>query len=398
MNPTNHTLAPLHRIEPNLHALQAAFEDNFRLGLECGAAVSVWQGGREVLSLTGGHADGARSMAWSPKTLVLTWSATKGPAAATLLAVCQQQQVSLQTPVAAFWPEFAAAGKSGLRIQDVLSHRAGLFALQDHSPRFTDHEAVVAALAAQPPLSAPGAAHAYGPRAFGYLLDELCRRIAGQPLGALWRALIADPLNLDFWIGLPESEFVRTAQILAPKLTATIGEKTEFEEALATAGSPTQAAFSTPAGMLTASTMNRAEVRKASFPAFGGIGSATALAKFYALLAAGGSLDGITIFEPSTIRRMSERLSDGMDGVLHRPTAFSAGFMLDPLDEAGKKIRELFGPSGDAFGHPGAGGSLAFADPAHDLAFAYVMNQMEPGALPRERALRLVRAMYSGPQ
>lgn len=381
--------------QPDLAALRAAFEDNFALGLECGAAVSVWRDGREVLSLVSGHLDATRAAAWTPETLVLTWSATKGPAAATVLALCEREGISLGTRVAALWPEFAAAGKESLRLEEVLSHRGGLFALANRGIPFQDHEAVAAALAAQAPLPAPGSAHAYGPRIFGYLLDELCRRISGRALGECWREIFAEPLGLDFWIGLPASKFARTATILAPRLTAATGEKTDFEEAYATAGSPTHAAFSTPAGLRGISMMNRAEMRQGCFPAFGGIGSARALGKFYALLASGGELDGARVIAPGTIARMSRRLSDGPDGVLCRPTAFSAGCMLDPLDGEGQKIRNIFGPSSDAFGHPGAGGSLAFADPGRGFAFAYVMNQMEPGAFPRERALRLVRAVYA---
>ena len=138
--------------------------------------------------------------------------------------------------------------------------------------------------------------------------------------------------------------------------------------------------------------MNTPEVRQASLPAFGGIGTAHALGKFYALLANGGALEGVRFFE--SLAPMTTTLVDGPDAVLLRPTAFSAGFMHDPLDEAGRKLRSLFGPSLMAFGQPGAGGSHAFADPQNNLAFAYVMNQMEPGVLPNEKALGMVEAIY----
>jgi len=141
--------------------------------------------------------------------------------------------------------------------------------------------------------------------------------------------------------------------------------------------------------------MNTPEARTASFPAFGGITTARSLAKLYALLANGGELDGQRFYQPQTIEWMITPLTSGFDRVLQLITAFSAGFMKDPLDAAGRKLRTIFGPSSSAFGQPGAGGSLAFADPENGIAFAYIMNQMEPGVLPNVRALRMVDALYS---
>lgn len=136
--------------------------------------------------------------------------------------------------------------------------------------------------------------------------------------------------------------------------------------------------------------MNTPENRARSFASFGGIGSATALAKFYALLANGGALEGRRFFSQATLAQMSTTLSAGIDRVFEIPTAFSAGFMQD----APAIGRHIFGPSSRAFGHPGAGGSHAFADPENHLAFAYVMNQMEQQLLPNEKSLRLADALY----
>ena len=141
--------------------------------------------------------------------------------------------------------------------------------------------------------------------------------------------------------------------------------------------------------------MNRPEALTTSFPGFGGVGTAQSLAKFYAMLACGGELDGARFFQPRTIDWMTATLAQGDDRVLLMDTAFSAGFMRDPVDARGKKTRTLFGPSLTAFGQPGAGGSHAFADPENHISFAYVMNQMEPGVLPGPKALRLVDALYA---
>jgi len=375
-----------------LENLQKAFEENFTLGLECGAALSVWKDGRECLNIFAGFQDQKRLVPWTEETLALVWSATKGPASACVVHAMEREGISITSPVSAIWPAFAANDKSGIRIGEVLSHRAGLAALSDRGVRFDDLQAVVAAVAAQKPLWQPGSGHGYSPRVFGYLLDEICRRISGLSVGAYWRQNFGGPLALDFWIGLPENE--HAAQMLPPRFTASPGEKTAFERAFAEPGSLTNSAFSTPAGLLSASVMNKPENRAGSYPAFGGIGSASALAKFYGMLACEAQWEGHQFLSPDSMNLLKTRVSDGLDLVLQRETAFSAGFMMDPMTQ-GQKIRETFGPNPSAFGHPGAGGSLAFADPVHRLGFAYVMNQMEPGAMPRERTLRLVRALYA---
>jgi CubicO group peptidase (beta-lactamase class C family) len=238
--------------------------------------------------------------------------------------------------------------------------------------------------------------HGYGPRTYGFLADEIVRRLTKCPLGTYWRTHFGDPLALDLWIGLPEPLHSRVAQMLAPR-TGPPEAEGDFVRALADPQSLTRAAFASPAGPLGATAMNAPAVRAASIPSLGGIGSATALARFYAMLAAGGEWNGTRYFSAKVLSWMTTPLAQGVDKTLCTETAFSAGFMLDPLGSDGRKSRSLFGPSLRAFGHPGAGGSLGFADPDNGLGFAYVMNQMEPGVLPKSRAPELVGALYGTP-
>jgi CubicO group peptidase (beta-lactamase class C family) len=348
------------------------FAENFaRLG-ELGAAVSIWQNGAPVLETEGGFRDASCEAPWTRDTLVLFWSATKGLGSASLLHVLQEHEIGLERRVAEFWPEFAQAGKSEITLAQLLSHQVGLVAF-DQPVEVLDYAAVVRALEKQEPLWAPGTAHGYHARTFGFLLDELVRRIDSRSIGQYWREIFAEPLGLDIWIGLP---------VAAPPDT--------FYRALATPGTLQHKAFTSPRGLNGVSIMNTAENRARSFVSFGGIGSATSLAKFYALLANGGTLGGRSFFSAKTIAQMTTTLSAGMDRIFLLPTAFSAGFMQDPPDAS----RRLFGPSPLAFGHPGAGGSHAFADPENNLSFAYVMNQMEQKILPNDKSLRLVEALY----
>ena len=371
-----------------LERLAKLFEANFVEFGELGAAVSVWKNGKSILELQGGFRDATRESPWTADTLVLFWSATKGLGSACLLHVLQEQRIQITERVADFWPEFAQAGKEKITFAQLLSHQAGLCAL-DLLVDVSDYRAVIEAIEQQAPLWPPGTAHGYHARTFGFLLDELVRRIAGNPLGEYWRQTFANPLSLDLWIGLPESENARVATVYAAK-AGKQAEPRQFYEDLVKPGTLARRAFTSPRGLHSVSGINDPAIRAQSYVSFGGIGSATSLAKFYAMLANGGVLDGLRFFMPETITQMTTTLASGIDCVFQIPTAFSAGFMKDPPDAK----RRLFGPSSLAFGHPGAGGSNAFADPEHGISFAYVMNQMEQSLLPNDKALRLVEALY----
>ncbi len=368
--------------------LTPLFDENFTRFGELGAAVSVWQNGKPVLELHGGFRDAKREIPWTPDTIVLFWSATKGLGSACLLHVLQERGIALTRRVAEFWPEFAQADKGEITLAQLLSHQAGLAAL-DVAVDVLDYPAVIAALEKQAPLWPPGTAHGYHARTFGFFVDELVRRISKSTVSEYWRKIFGDPLTLDIWIGLPESEEGRVATIYAAKADG-IAAPAQFYRDLATPGTLARKAFTSPRGLQSVSAMNSRENRARPFVSFGGIGSALSLAKFYAMLANGGELDGRRFFARETIAQMTTTLAFGIDRVFQIPTAFSAGFMKDPPETQ----RRIFGPSSLAFGHPGAGGSHAFADPEKGISFAYVMNQMEQSLLPNEKSLRVVDAIY----
>jgi CubicO group peptidase (beta-lactamase class C family) len=371
-----------------LDRVASLFEENFTRFGELGAAISIWQNQRSVLELHGGFRDAKCEMPWTADTIVLFWSATKGLGSACVLHLLREREIELTRRVAEFWPEFAQAGKNEITLAQLLSHQAGLCAF-DASVDVLDYRAVIAALEKQAPLWPPGTAHGYHARTFGFLLDELVRRLAGITLSEYWRKTFADPLELDIWIGLPDSEQARVATIYAAKAGRSPAPA-EFYRDLATPGTLARKTFTSPRGLHAVSAMNSRENRAAPIVSFGGIGSATALAKFYAMLANGGELNGRRFFGRGTIAQMTTTLVSGPDRVFQIPTAFSAGFMKDPPGAS----RRIFGSSLLAFGHPGAGGSHAFADPEHGISFAYVMNQMEQSLLPNEKSLRLVDAIY----
>ena len=364
------------------------FRENFEKLGELGAAISVWQHGKPIVDLHGGFRDARREHPWTDDTIVLIWSAIKGIGSACLLHVLQQQKIDIEQRAAEFWPKFAQAGKENVTLAQLLSHQAGLCAL-DRQVDVLDYPAVIDALEKQKPLWPPGTAHGYHARTFGFLIDELVRRIAGKTISAYLRENFAEPLQLDLWIGLPEKENYRAATIY-PAKAGKPPEPAKFYLDLATPGTLVRKTFTSPYGLHAVSAMNDPSNRAHPNASFSGFATANSLAKFYAMLANGGELAGRRFFTDEILPWMTTTLTDGIDRVFQIPTAFSAGFMKDSR----KSKRRIFGRSTSSFGHPGAGGSHAFADRESGIAFAYVMNQMEQSLLPNEKSLRLVDAIY----
>lgn len=381
-------------VTPDLAAaLLPEFERNFRERNELGASVSIFHQGIEILHLSHGIANPADQTPWTAATLVPVWSATKGPAAVACLLALEDAGLWLDDRVTKAWPEFGNAGKTAITFRQLLSHNAGLSALDQPVP-IDDFDAVIHALEHQAPNHPPGTQQAYHARTFGFLLDKIVRNLSAQPtLGHYFRQKIGEPMNLDFWIGVPPSEQPRIATLQPAKIKA--GTKPDaFMQAFTQPGSLTQRTFASPTGMGSVRDLNRPEIIQQGFASFGGAGSARGLAAFYGMLANGGQWNGNPLVSPRLLETLETPLSQQTDAVLHSPIAFSAGLMLNAL-ENGRPLRSspLFSQSPRAYGHPGAGGSLAFADPARRLSFAYVMNQMETGALPNQKSLSLVQAL-----
>jgi CubicO group peptidase (beta-lactamase class C family) len=380
-----------------VRAVEEAFEKNFSGGLEVGAGLSIFRGNKEAVLLCGGFCDAARSLPWRDETLVLMGSATKGVAAACTLHAMQEVGADLHTRVADFWPEFAQGGKRAMTLGQLLSHRSGLCAANDSKLQMLDKEGIVRSIEKQHPLLPSNTGSAYSPHLFAYALEEILRRLTGgETLGDYWRRIFGDPLGIDLWIGLPESESLRVAATRAPRRGMLEDCDVLFARAFADQDSLVHRAFTRPANLPGGlAEWNTPRIWAATFPSVGGMASAQALAKFYAMLANGGTQNGSTFFKRQTLDWMSTRLTQGFDHILQCDMAFSAGFMMDPLDKNGQKTRFLFGKSVSAFGHIGLGGSLGFADPERGIGFAYLMSHWEAGVLPRERCTGLVDAIYN---
>ncbi|MEO2168502.1 MAG: serine hydrolase domain-containing protein [bacterium] len=371
-------------------AVREAFTENFAERREVGAAFSLYVEGRCVVDLWGGHRDQAKTEAWEPDTIVNVYSTTKAMAALCAHQLVEEGLLDLDAPVAKYWPEFAAAGKQGISVRQLLCHQAGLAAVREPLPdsALYDWDAMVRALAAEKPWWEPGSAHGYHAVTFGWLVGEVVRRITGESLGTTFRRRIAEPLGADFQIGVPDADHCRIAEMSPMSL-----EKAPDEPALA------EILMSDPEGVAAKAFMNPASMalgpnvpawRRAEIPGANGHATARGLARIYGALGAGGSLDGVHVLAKESIERCRTEHSSGADLVLQTETRFGLGFMLTQ-DRPGAS----FGPNTGAFGHPGAGGSLGMTDPEAGIGFGYVMNFMGPHILLDPRARELIRATYA---
>ncbi|GAA4903840.1 CubicO group peptidase (beta-lactamase class C family) [Stackebrandtia albiflava] len=379
---------------PGYEAVRDAFAANLRDHGEIGGAVAAYVDGREVVDLWGGSADPDTGRAWRHDTLQVVYSVTKAFTAACAHLLAQRGTLDLDAPVARYWPEFAAAGKEHIPVRWLLTHQAGLSAID--SPVTPDEavrwEPVVSALAAQRPEWEPGTAHGYHGLTYGWLVGEVIRRVSGVGPGVFLRREIAVPHDLDLWIGLPEAQRERVSRIVAaaPDFDSlTLIDPADHPEPLR----DMMAAYADP-DSLTMRTMkvvtppldhNRPEELAAEMPSTNGACTARALAGFYAALI--GEVGGRRILSADTLADATAERVSGVDRVLKVPVRIATGFGLPTPD--------TFWYTPAAFGFPGLGGSLGFADPATGLAFGYVTNHVREGVVDR-RAESLLAAVRDG--
>jgi len=366
--------------EPRFDAVREAFAANFTdapEGLnEQAARFSVLIGGETVVDLWAGHADTARTTAFTETTLTPVFSTGKAVMALLIATCVERGLLDYEGPVAAYWPAFGQAGKAAITVGQLMSHQAGLpgFSESVDPTIWFDREAALARLCEQAPMWEPGTASGYHPITIGLLAGELFRRVDGRSMGT---ALREDFPGLDLWIGLPEAEHTRVAQMRKPAAAPDLG----------TIDAVKRAAFldtgSAPGGR------GSAEWRTMELPSANLHGTAKDLARIMAVLANGGMLDGRTVLSQGVRAGMLRERIHGRDRVLPFDVRWAAGLMRN-------QGLHIFGPNPTAVGHCGWGGSCAFADPDARVSGAYVMTRQSPHLIGDPRAVRLVEALYAG--
>jgi CubicO group peptidase (beta-lactamase class C family) len=374
--------------DPRFKRVRDVFAAHFESGAEVGAAVSVVIDGKPVLDLWGGHADKAKTRPWTRDTIVNVYSTTKGLTAICAHRLADQGRLDFDAPVAMYWPEFAAAGKGSIPVRFLMGHRAGLAAVRRPLPieALFQWDTMCAALAEQEPWWEPGMKHGYHAMTFGWLVGEVIRRITGKSPGTYFRDELARPLGLDAHIGLDAKHDARTADMIAAPPPPP-GAPDIFAEIMKNPETVTAKSFMNPPTMSQPGLVNSREWRACELPAANGHTDARSLARLYGALARGGEIDGYRVMSPEEIVRCHSEQSWGRDEVLMISTRFGMGFMMS-------QPGETLGPCPRAFGHPGAGGSIGYADPHAKVGFGYVMNKMQAGILIDTRVKALTAALY----
>lgn len=343
-----------------------------------GAAVCFYDRGRPVFDMWGGVKND-QGAPWERDTPALSFSTGK-PVVATALHILRDRGlVHYDQPVSRYWPEFAQNGKAAITVRQALTHSAGLHSVRtmiDHADVLLDWEATVRALERAPAAHAPGRYHAYHAVTYGHLIGEIVRRVSGKPVGQFVRDEIAEPLGLsDFYFGAPPEAIARTAQIIVPKRKEN-AERVKLRDngikllarglnLVGIPASPERVLNSFNAQGIGSWDFSSERVRSACIPAFNGIFAARDLARFYAALANGGTLDGTRMLGSETLCEATQVHTSRPDGILVMPMRWRLGY---------HGVFSTRGVVRDAFGHAGYNGSGAWASPNHQAALALVVN------------------------
>ena len=388
-------------VGPGFEAVAEAFAANMDHPGEDAAAVALVHEGRLVVDLWGGT-DVVLGRPMPADALMMVASCSKGVTATVLAMLVERGQLDPEQPVATYWPEFAAAGKAGVTVAMVASHTAGL----PYPPLGTGlrgldlhrGSAVTAALAAAAPLWSPGRAMAYHPVTFGTLLDEIVQRATGSSISRHVQTLIAEPLGLDLWMGLPAPLVHRVVpgrwedvspmdpddQVVPPR-----GSYAEIRQQFLRENPPMDPDFS-----------DAEQVREhyaAERPAIGAITDARSLATIYA--ATLQPMNGVQLVRDATRELVTAPRTDHLETLVESGTAgpdirFGLGYQLASPGMPG------FGPR--SYGHTGAGARLGLADPDHRVGFGYICSRMRdigPGGDPRwRRLIDAATTCISGPR
>jgi CubicO group peptidase (beta-lactamase class C family) len=375
-------------VAPGWEPVRAAFEKNFELGEEVGASAAVYHRGIKVVDISGGSFDATGDRPYDDSTLQLMFSTTKGIAAIAVAMCVQRGLIDYDEKVATYWPEFAAHGKGGATVAQLLSHQCGLIA-PDAPVTMADAldwKTITTMLADTAPDWPIGSGHGYHALTFGWLAGELIRRTDGRSPGQFVADEIAGPLGVELWIGLPEAMGPRVSPIIGRPMNEDNPDPTirAMLEMFLGPGTRGGRALFLNGAFLVDDAFNRRDVHAAEIPAANGIGNAAALAKIYAATMA--PIDGVRLLDDDTRDRASTTVtpSGEPDLCLVMPTTFGMGFMTHGM------FTPYAGPG--SFGHSGAGGSNAFAQPQRQLAVGYVMNKMAANLAADARAQRITNA------
>ena len=353
------------------------FQELHTSGKEKGSSYAVYKDGEAIIDIWSGYSDADETKPWERNNLATVWSTTKGVAAITCALAVERGLLDYSEKVSYYWPEFSVNGKEDITVEMLLSHQAGICGAQtDEVNDYYDQELMASKLAIMKPIWEPGTASGYHSMTFGWLTTELIKRVTGKTLGVYFREEIGNDRDIDFYIGLPESEENRVAEMIPfSKEDNNQNENAEPNDAQKASGS----------GPNLLRPQNTRAWRAAEIPSANGQGSACGLAKLYSLVVP--SDPSLKILKDSTVDEMTRSRIEGRDMVLGVVTRWAAGFIMN-------KHKVIYGPVEESFGHSGFGGSCAFGDPKNKLGISYVMNKMKNNAAGDGRSIALINETY----
>ncbi|WP_423065550.1 serine hydrolase domain-containing protein [Devosia sp. CN2-171] len=356
--------------------MRTVFEAAFDGAPNMGAALAILVDGELIASLWGGLADERDGRRWEQDTASVIFSCTKGLMSLLVARLVEQGRLDYHAPVARYWPEFAAGGKSAVTVAQALSHQAGLSAPREdfELADILDWDAATSKLGAQAPLWPPGEGYAYHALTHGWLAGELVRRVTGQSPGTYFRETVA-PLGAEAWIGLPPARGNVAHLQVAPELAA-LWETDANKAAAGEVNWPFRAMTlgrALPAALVTSDGgFNDRRVQQAEIPGAGGIATAEGLASIWS--AAVAETRGVRLASADVLKRATATVTEGAPVFAAEPPypRWGMGFQ---LDSAARRFL-----TDESFGHDGAGGQVSFADPRHRVGFAFITNWMRgPG-------------------
>lgn len=371
--------------EPRFAPVRAALQHNIDSGEELGASLVVDIDGERVVDLWGGFRDQARTVPWDAQTITNVWSITKTVTSLAALMLVDQGRLDVHAPVAAYWPEFAAAGKQDVLIRHVLSHTSGVSGLEHPATveDLYDWESATARMAAQAPWWTPGTGPGYHLTNYGHLVGEVVRRVTGKSLRQFVAEEIAGPLGADFQIGAAEKDWGRITDVVPPP-------PAPGDPAAAGEDSPAFKSLTGPA--VDAAHANTAAWRRADLGAVNGHGNARSVARILSAVSRGGEVDGVRLLGRKTIDLIFDEQIDGVDLVLGIPLRWGMGFALPQRDTV------PWIPDEQVCFWGGWGGSMIIMDVGRRMTISYVMNRMAPGIIGSDRSARYTQAIYDALQ
>ncbi|MDG2060920.1 MAG: serine hydrolase [SAR86 cluster bacterium] len=350
------------------------FTDLHSSGKENGSSFALYKDGKPIIDLWGGYFDAKKTQPWKRNTLATVWSTTKGVAALTCALAVERGLLDYDQKVAHYWPEFSCNGKENITVGMLLSHQAGICGAETMNIEdYYNQELMSSKLANMTPIWQPGTASGYHSMTYGWLVSELILRVTGKNLGTYYQEEISNPNGIDFYIGLPEEEDHRSAEMIPmERNNQKKVQRTEIQKA-------------SDLGPNLLAAQNTREWRAAEIASANGQGNASNLAKLYSLVVTNDL--SIKILQEHTISKMTSSQIQGRDLVLGVVTSWGAGFVMNM-----HKI--IYGPEENTFGHSGYGGSCAFGDPKNNLGISYVMNKMEGNFAGDSRSIALINKTY----